>query len=307
MVLVEFVIPLPLSVREFQVAQLFVVVKASQENTGGGEGVEIIENRPYDNEDGSLGISEISGVEIPRNKGQYTLKRYYIASRVPSYVRAIVPTDSLVLVEEAWNAYPICKTVLTNGYMSKDRFFIAVDTVHAPDCGEQENAHNLSAERLASRRVVRLNVADASISPNDLDPTQYTSEKSGRGPFPKDSWVQSADPVMCAYKLVEARFSVWGLQGTVEANIIQFQQDLFLRTLRQAVCTMDEWFDLSMEDIRRIEEEARVALNEQRQEGSREDKSLQENITASNALQDSTSQAESKETINDSTDLKVTA
>ncbi len=45
MVLVEFRIPLPCSVDEFQVAQLYMTVKASMESTGGGEGVEWIKVR----------------------------------------------------------------------------------------------------------------------------------------------------------------------------------------------------------------------------------------------------------------------
>jgi len=45
MVVIEYRIPLPLTVDEFQVAQLFMVLKASKENTGGGEGVEWVKKR----------------------------------------------------------------------------------------------------------------------------------------------------------------------------------------------------------------------------------------------------------------------
>lgn len=37
MVLIEFRVPLPLHVDEFQVAQLFMVIEASKQNTGDGE------------------------------------------------------------------------------------------------------------------------------------------------------------------------------------------------------------------------------------------------------------------------------
>ncbi|RYG49170.1 hypothetical protein EON67_06915 [archaeon] len=33
--------------------------------------------------DGRLGVSPITGVEVPRNKGQYTLKRYHLKSKMP--------------------------------------------------------------------------------------------------------------------------------------------------------------------------------------------------------------------------------
>ena len=58
--------------------------QALQDFTGDGEGVEWVKNEPYgycylfiyrfDNLDGQMGISEITGVEIPHQKGMYTRK-----------------------------------------------------------------------------------------------------------------------------------------------------------------------------------------------------------------------------------------
>ena len=43
---------------------------------------------------------------------------------------------SLEIHEEAWNAYPYCKTVLTNpGYM-KENFYITIETYHIGDRGQ---------------------------------------------------------------------------------------------------------------------------------------------------------------------------
>ena len=92
-----------------QVGQLFSVVEASLNETGGGEGVEVLNNEPYEN------IPLLNG---QFNKGQYTKKIYHLASKVPGIVKWIMPKGALEILEEAWNAYPYCKTVLTNpGYM----------------------------------------------------------------------------------------------------------------------------------------------------------------------------------------------
>jgi hypothetical protein len=72
----------------------------------GDEGIEWIKNEPYDNTDGHLGVSEITGTTVPRNKGQYTLKRYHFKSKVPGIVTHLAPSNALFLIEEAWNAYP---------------------------------------------------------------------------------------------------------------------------------------------------------------------------------------------------------
>lgn len=64
-----------------------MVVRASKDATKGGEGVIWLKNEPYDNTDGHLGVSPISNTLVPRTRGQYTLKEYHLASRVPGIVK----------------------------------------------------------------------------------------------------------------------------------------------------------------------------------------------------------------------------
>ena len=123
----EFRIPLNMHVDEFQIAQLYMTIHASDSETGNGEGIEVLCNEPYDNTDGQLGRSKYSGIAIPKTKGQYTLKHYHFASRLPSYLSAVCPAESMILIEEAWNAYPHCVTVLTNCYLSEEKFFISIE------------------------------------------------------------------------------------------------------------------------------------------------------------------------------------
>ena len=54
-------------------AQLYAVAEASKNETGGGEGVEVLKNEPYDN------VPLLNG---KFTKGQYTYKIYHLASKV---------------------------------------------------------------------------------------------------------------------------------------------------------------------------------------------------------------------------------
>lgn len=47
------------------------------------------------------------------SSGQYTYKIYHLASKVPAFIRLLAPKGSLEVHEEAWNAYPYCRTVIT--------------------------------------------------------------------------------------------------------------------------------------------------------------------------------------------------
>ncbi|KAG7265244.1 LOW QUALITY PROTEIN: hypothetical protein CRUP_007788 [Coryphaenoides rupestris] len=70
--------------------------KSREETCGEGSGVEILENKPY--EDG------------PGGAGQYTHKVYHIGMHIPSWFRSILPKAALRVEEESWNAYPYTRT-----------------------------------------------------------------------------------------------------------------------------------------------------------------------------------------------------
>ena len=192
MLITEFRIVLPMTVEEYQVAQLYATAKASKQQTGGGEGVEILVNQPFER----TAAEAFLGVH---NRGQYTKKIYYLASRVPGWLRLVFADSSLSMHEEAWNAYPYCKTVLTNPYMKED-MLIDISTLHLADRGETENAHQLTGDDLKKRRVVYINIADP-VSRADYkaedDPEKFRSTKTGRGPLlSSQPWARNCQPFM---------------------------------------------------------------------------------------------------------------
>nr|XP_039266791.1 phosphatidylinositol transfer protein alpha isoform-like [Styela clava] len=270
MIIKEFRILLPISVEEYQVGQLWSVAEASKNETGGGEGIEVLKNEAY----------EENGVS-----GQYTHKVYHLASRLPSFLSKVLPKGSLEIHENAWNAYPYCKTVVTNpGYM-KEGFELSIESWHKPDFGEEENVHNLPPDLLKNRDVIKIDIADDLIKradyKEDQDPTLFKPNVEGRGPLTKD-WIkqlksqehgqQKADgrckmPHMCAYKLVRCNFKWFGLQNIVENFVHKQERRIFTNFNRQVYCWMDNWLGLTMEDIRRIEEQTQKDLKEMRAEG----------------------------------------
>lgn len=250
----EYRIPMPLTVDEYKIAQLYIVAKISKQNTGHGEGIEIKVNEPYEDETG---------------KGQYTHKIIHLSSRVPGWLKYIMPAGALQVDEKAWNAYPYCRTEYSIPYLG-DRFKLSVTTRYLPDSGSSENANNLNAQQLKERVVDLVDIVNDPVDPTkykaEEDPSLYVSEKTGRGKLQKD-WLKTQNPVMTSYKQCEVEFRYWGLQTKVEQYIHKVAlRDVFLNGHRQAVCWMDEWYGLTMEDIRQIEEETRLELDRLRKE-----------------------------------------
>ncbi|KAG5598866.1 hypothetical protein H5410_030236, partial [Solanum commersonii] len=140
----------------YQVAQMYMVMKMQQESTTGDEGVEVLQNRPFSDD-------EFGG-------GQYTSKFYHLQSKAPSWLTTFAPADAL------------------SPYFSK--FFMSIDTIHKADNGYSENVHGLSEDQLAVRQVEIIDIASAAtdywsyiVGRNNVDLSNFQSARCGRGPL----------------------------------------------------------------------------------------------------------------------------
>eukprot|EP00794_Sanderia_malayensis_P016240 gene16240-17878_t len=259
----EYRIPLPITVDEYHIAQLYSVAEASKNETGGGDGVEIIENRPYEND------PEHGG------SGQYTYKIMHLEKKVPSLIRKLAPAGALLVEEEAWNAYPYCKTIYTNKSYMKDGFKVDIETWHKPDRvskNDLENKHHtLTQSELRARKCDFIDIVNDPVSTSDYkiqeDPSVFKSEKTGRGPIKGAEWYATCEPYMCAYKLYKVEFKWRGLQTVVQNAIMKAVRRLLHNFHRQVFCWMDRWHGLTMDEIREIEEKTKLELDKQRHQG----------------------------------------
>ncbi|XP_072520659.1 membrane-associated phosphatidylinositol transfer protein 2-like isoform X9 [Salminus brasiliensis] len=255
MLIKEYRIPMPLSVEEYRIAQLYMIQKKSREEScGEGSGVEILENRPY--------------TDGPGGTGQYTHKVYHIGMHIPSWFRSILPKAALRVEEESWNAYPYTRTRYTCPFVEK--FSIDIETYYKSDTGNQADVFNLSIAERRQRTLDPIDIVKDPIPPHEYkaeeDPRIYCSIKTSRGPL-NDDWIEefvkdpSKSPIMCAYKLCKVEFRYWGMQSKIERFIHDVGlRKVMVRAHRQAWCWQDEWYGLTMEDIRHLELETQLAL-----------------------------------------------
>jgi len=106
------------------------------------------------------------------------------------------------------------------------------------------------------------------------DPKHFVSDKTGRGPLGED-WLEEywrevkgkKQPtprnmsLMTAYKICRVEFRYWGMQTKLEKFIHDVAlRKMMLRAHRQAWAWQDEWFGLTIEDIRELERQTQLAL-----------------------------------------------
>ncbi|KAH0625396.1 hypothetical protein JD844_014883 [Phrynosoma platyrhinos] len=287
----------------------FLFQKKSREETcGEGSGVEILENRPY--------------TDGPGGNGQYTHKVYHIGMHIPSWFRSILPKAALRVEEESWNAYPYTRTRYTCPFVEK--FSIDIETYYIADSGEQANVFNLSPAEKRQTVLDPIDIVKDPIPPHEYkseeDPKLYKSVKTTRGPLSED-WIKEHKnnpgryPIMCAYKLCKVEFRYWGMQSKIERFIHDVGlRKVMVRAHRQAWCWQDEWYGLTIEDIRQLEKEAQLMLaqkmaqysfNENEPEQHLPKDSLGENDIESKAISSSTEAVDASSNIGEAMSGRV--
>jgi len=244
----EYRIPLPLTCEEYKIGQLYSVGKSSNMETKGDAGVEVLVNEPYTDAE---------------RTGQYTHKIMHLGSRLPGWVAAIAPKNALKLEEKAWNAFPWCRTELSNPMLG-EKFTYRIESMHFDnDIGTQDNVFGLDAAALKNRQVEIVDIANSELVEykEDEDPSKFKSTKTERGPLVKGEWFKTATPVMCCYKLVTVEFKWWGLQTKMQNFMMSFMAGIFARFHRQLFCWIDEWHGMTIEDIREFEKKVADEMN----------------------------------------------
>ncbi|KAK2949736.1 putative Phosphatidylinositol transfer protein 1 [Blattamonas nauphoetae] len=272
MKIIEYRIYAPLTMEEFPLSQRYVGAKASTENSGDGEGVEVILNEPYE-KDGHM--------------GRHTITHLHIASKTPSYIRRLLPRDALIVIEECWDCFPYTKSVYKNLWL-KDRLGLITETIHAPGVSNLENPTHLSPEDLKKRKVDIIDIAlpmkKSKEYKCDVDPSVFHSEKTNRGPLKPGWWKQQANgqkqngsgpspsgtpisptsdtqspnpsdetqeplPVTTAHKVAKFWFRVPGLSTIAENFAAGVLKSIYEGAIRQQFCWIDEWYGMTEAEI----------------------------------------------------------
>ncbi|KAI6198286.1 Phosphatidylinositol transfer protein alpha isoform [Aphelenchoides fujianensis] len=219
---------------EYQRGQLFSVCEASKNETGGGEGVEVVEQREFTSDTlrpGETLFGHVHGEDLPPALEDPLKDNFY------AIVESMHVADDGGSLE---NALDLDEELLSR------REVVQLD--------------------ILDTRV--LNEGD--ITPS-TDPTRVASTRADRGPL-QAGWAESGDyPVMCCYKVCQVKFKWFGLQTRAE-NAIQnkfdfFYPRLFTKFHREIYCWMDRWYELTLDDVRQHEEEVAEQLRVLRRQG----------------------------------------
>ena len=260
MKIVEYRVILPTNVPQYQVANLYMVAQRTREDTGSGEGIEIIKNEPYERE-----------VDGKTETGQYTHKIMHFKSRVPGAIRWAIPDSYLHIHEKSHNAYPHFHTQYFLPGMSDD-FYLLCESQHIEyHKGEDvpDNVLGLTPDELKIRKVIYLDIVNGKPAPEkkEWSMKNFSCEEAGIPPLQTpDNIVDETKPpewtkyyegtMMCAVKIIKFKFKWFGIQSLVEKYALDTVfHNVFLDSHRAMFRWVAKWHNMTIQDIRELEDQ----------------------------------------------------
>ena len=264
MKIVEWRIIYPFEMSHFVHAQEYMVAKRQREESGNGEGVELVTREPFSLNDES---------------GMYTHKVYHYKSRIPAIIRWLVPNSLTDFHEEAWGAFPH-EWFRYNVPALEKRISIMMDCYSYPfnkEEGFPDNPAHLTEEELAIREIRYMDIVTMPPIPERKDWNlanfscpEVGIERIAEPTRPFDSskipeWVESyKGKMMLNVRCIKCKIGIWGIQNKVEKLISETSvPSILLESARAITGWASEWGKMSPEELQEFTRQSDQDVNNQ--------------------------------------------
>ncbi|GBE62231.1 phosphatidylinositol transfer protein [Babesia ovata] len=249
MKVIEFQIPLPLTLDMYQLCCVYLVTKASLQEVENGGGFEISKNE----------LCERDGV-----LGRIMEKRFYFGKNLPLWLQSLLGKELTIVSEQSWTVFPYTMTKYSNKKLTSFEF--SFESITHDGVEPRDNALNLSDKDLSRRKVVVLDVTEfkkCKLYDAQYDVTAKRSQHTDALPMKPGWWKQPGCKGVIAYKLLKVDIPYFGfLASRVENYLVNYLQDKLMLYICTAMCSIDEWYNADIEDLRIKEQECYELLNQ---------------------------------------------
>ncbi|PSN47702.1 Cytoplasmic phosphatidylinositol transfer protein 1 [Blattella germanica] len=259
----EYRICMPLTVEEYQIGQLYMIARHSHEQSEGGEGVEVVENTTCEDPVHGKGQYTEKRIHLSRKeidcrlclakkKKIVKLKLYILSfSRLPYWMQSFLP-KLFYVTEKAWNYYPFTIT-------GKYSFLLMGIGVHL-----YPNSAYLSRPNMRIT-MEALKITLAAFSKKDFPPDLAAPLMM--------PYCLNLDPEVMSDRVVEyldiAYDEVNPKHYKEEERKVHLISKLHFQTIReilllghrQAFAWIDQWFGMSLSDVRAYEKRMQLETN----------------------------------------------
>jgi hypothetical protein len=259
MKLVEYRIFVPFRWDQCRIASAYSVNRRTREETGGGDGFEIMDSGDFE-EDG--------------NPGHWVRRLFHFKTKIPGWLRWVVPEKYAHVTENNRNAFP--HTITTFHIEGADFFLLHTETRHAVyERGSEipDNLVQLSPEDLGIREVVYLDLLNGPVNKKEFDLRGFSCGDAGIQELKAPPGVKANDKEVPAWvagyegavtlvvKIVKINFQWKGVQTAVESLVAKnVFYSTYLDTHRAMVKWSTIWSKMTLDEVWAMEGQIREQL-----------------------------------------------
>ncbi|KAK8807107.1 hypothetical protein WA158_003866 [Blastocystis sp. Blastoise] len=251
MTIIEFRVALPISIEEVDVAYRYMVCKANEDITGGGEGCDWKIHEKFDYSGQNDAKSPRKGYEVKETKGWYEYKEFGITGLLPGFLRTILAGTKLILDEETYTGEHHSQSVNGISIVPHSSFNLNLETKFLRPEERNDNVFSLSEKELKQRQVMDINLFNEKKLHSICDMSTFHSEKKNIGPF-QENWIETTPNICYFYRVVKINYIYYNIYH----EQIVFTKQICLQMIKY----MDKWTDMTENDLELFEEEVRKNL-----------------------------------------------
>ncbi|KAK8807108.1 hypothetical protein WA158_003867 [Blastocystis sp. Blastoise] len=259
--IVEFRIALPIDYKDVDIAYHYMICKAVEEVTGGGEGCDWADHKKITLSDPTTYETPIHKFHTTVHEAFYEYKKYSVMAMCPAFAKKILPKEDLVMDEETIMADHYSQSINTLSCFEDNKFKIYCETKFINKNDAIDNVFDLTEKELNDRTVFTYDLFKNTKLRKICDMSTFHSEKKNIGPF-QENWIETTPNICYFCRVLKVDVNIFGI-GQIICAFFKKQQEVFNQQIcLQMLQYMDEWSDMTMNDMENYEENVRKELKQ---------------------------------------------
>lgn len=253
MKILEWRIVMPMTVEQYQIAQIYAVAKKTLDDSNDKEGIQrtSFESCKYNDKDAI-----------------HSTYLYNFANKLPAALRWVIPNNYQTLCEECYDQFPNQQSTF-NLKDNNDTLKMTITTRVSEFKNNLENldeddAELYTADELSQRVVRYIDILNWPTSSEDRKLSEFECEKANIEKLPvsgtnvKDAlpeWVKEyKGPMVIARKIIKINIDLFAIAGATEEFIShEFMPNIYADSHQFMVKTAENWCDMDLKGAREYE------------------------------------------------------
>lgn len=250
-IFVEFRVPMPITMKEYEIGYRYTDAKMKLEQTGDNKGC--------------LNIMYNEGIHCEQLGGDSDAitNVLNLSSQIPYYLNNSRYGNTEVFIH-SYRIFPKNYAEYSEPEFMKQHFYIINNGIVLDDNGNSDNALNLTGEKLTNRVIEIIDIRNTALNYYDKDMSEDPATcalASRNSELLPENWMETETNIVTSYQFNDILYLHFSLQGMGEKNIQTALRRILQVFHRKMYCWMDEWKNMTLNEVKIYEKQVFEKLN----------------------------------------------